>query len=93
VASPAHSQEPLEASGSTIPIDASTCDDMKVHHVLSPHPRVGCDRLKLVKFAYVDFGGRLHADGEVVVMDAAAKHVLRCSMRCAGGIFPLPRLY
>lgn len=76
VASLARTQELLGTSGSIVPIDASACDDMKVHHVLSPQPRVGCDRLKLVKFAYVDFDGRLHADGEVVVMDAAAKHVL-----------------
>jgi hypothetical protein len=81
----------MEASGSIVPIDASTCDDMKVHHVLSPHPHVGCDRLRLVKFAYIDFDGRLHADGEVVVMDAAAKYVLRIFNSLRGRHFPIAK--
>jgi hypothetical protein len=77
MAAAAYGEEPADASGSIVPIDPSACDAMKVHHVLSPQSRVGCDRLKLVKFSYVDFDGKLHADGQVVVMDAAAKHVLR----------------
>jgi hypothetical protein len=50
---------------------------MKLHHVLGQNPPVGCERLKLVKFAYVGFDRALHEDGEIVVMDAAAPHVLR----------------
>src|SRR5262249_22587509 len=42
----------------------------------NPRAPVGCERLKLIKFSYVDFGGQLLDDGEIVVMDAAAKHVL-----------------
>jgi hypothetical protein len=37
---------------------------------------VDCTRLNLVQFSYVDFQGRFFDDGEIVVMDAAAKHVV-----------------
>lgn len=63
--------------GQILPISASACDDMKVHHVLGPDPPVGCARLRLVKFRYVDFAGSPRDDGEIVVMDAAASHVLQ----------------
>src|SRR5262249_49592725 len=63
-------------AGSIIPISQSLCEEMKVHKVLNPRAPVGCERLKLIKFSYVDFGGQLLDDGEIVVMDAAAKHVL-----------------
>ena len=63
-------------AGSVIPISQSLCDEMKVHQVLNARAPVGCERLKLIKFSYVDFDGRLVDDGEIVVMDAAAAHVL-----------------
>jgi len=59
------------------PVSAVLCEDMKLHHVLGSNPPVGCDRLRLVRFAYVGFDQQAHADGEIVVMDAAAPHVLR----------------
>jgi hypothetical protein len=63
-------------AGSVVPISQSLCEDMKLHQVSNPRAPVGCDRLKLINFSYVDFGGRLLDDGEIVVMDAAAEHVL-----------------
>jgi hypothetical protein len=59
------------------PVSAAFCEDMRRHHVLSANPKVGCDRLRLVKFSYLSFDGRIRDDGEIVVMDAAAPHVLR----------------
>jgi len=49
---------------------------MKLHHVLNPRAPVGCERLKLIKFEYFGFDGRSHDDGEMVIMDATAGHVL-----------------
>jgi D-alanyl-D-alanine carboxypeptidase len=63
-------------AGSVVPISQSLCEDMKLHQVLNPKGPVGCDRLNLINFSYVDFSGRLLDDGEIVVMDAAAEHVL-----------------
>jgi len=47
---------------------------MKRHHVLNPGAVVGCDRLRLVRFSYFGFDGKIHANGEIVVLDAAAEH-------------------
>jgi|SRR5579862_5798002 len=68
-------QAPLTGDNRIVPIATAACNAMKAHQVLGPRPPVGCDRLALVKFSYFDFGGAQHADGEVVVMDAAAKYV------------------
>jgi hypothetical protein len=59
------------------PVSAAFCEDMRTHHVLNTDVKVGCDRLRLVKFRYLGFDDKIHDDGEVVVMDAAAPHVLR----------------
>jgi hypothetical protein len=58
-------------------ISGAFCEDMKLHRVLSAKPQVGCDRLRSVKFSYLGFDDKIHDDGEIVVMDAAASHVLR----------------
>jgi D-alanyl-D-alanine carboxypeptidase len=50
---------------------------MRTHHVINADAKVGCDRLRLVRFSYFGFDGNIHDDGEIVVMDAAATHVLR----------------
>lgn len=72
-----------------VPIRPTLCDEMKLHHVLGPEAPVGCERLSLVKFDYLDFNGRLHDDGEVVVMDAVAKHVLHIFTTLRDMRFPL----
>jgi hypothetical protein len=59
------------------PISSAFCGDMKLHHVLNAKPHVGCDRLRSVKFRYLGFDDKIHDDGEIVVMDAVASHVLR----------------
>jgi len=69
--------KPTDDRGAVAPIGPVLCEEMKLHHVLGQNPLVGCERLKLVKFAYVGFDMALHEDGEIVVMDAAAPHVLQ----------------
>ena len=64
---------------------------MKVHHVLGPDPPVGCARLRLVKFRYVDFAKSHHDDGEIVVMDAAARHVLQIFQSLFRMRFPIAK--
>jgi len=59
------------------PVDHTLCAEMKSHHVLNPGAPVGCERLRLVKFDYIDFEGTERDDGKIVVMDAVADHVLR----------------
>ena len=59
------------------PISAAFCEDMHTHNVLAAKSKVGCDRLRLVKFSYLGGDDKIHDDGEIVVMDAAAVHVLR----------------
>ena len=69
--------QPNDDRGRIVPIGSALCEEMKRHHVLGENPPVGCERLKLVRFAYVGFDMALHEDGELVVMDAAAPHVSR----------------
>lgn len=59
-----------------LPISPDLCEHMRLHHVLTAPSVVGCERLKLIKFSYVAFDGSLHLDGEMVVMDVAAKNVV-----------------
>ena len=76
-ASPSAFPETMQGGTDAIaPISPAFCEDMRTHHVLSANVKVGCDRLRLVKFRYFSFDNRIHDDGEMVVMDAAATHVL-----------------
>ena len=86
-AAPAAAQ--TAASDAVIPISAELCIDMKRHHVLNPGAPVGCERLRLVRFGYVDFSGRQHDDGEIVVMDAVADHVLHAFTTLRDRKFPI----
>jgi hypothetical protein len=80
-----------EQTGSVAPISRARCDDMAKHNVIRPGVPVGCARLSLVKFAYVDFDGHAHGDGEIVVMDAAAENVLRIFARLREMRFPIAK--
>ena len=48
---------------------------MRLHKTLSANSAVDCQRLALLKFDYFGFDGKVHDDGELVVLDAAADHV------------------
>jgi hypothetical protein len=64
---------------------------MKTDHVLGPHSPVGCERLRLINFSYLDFEGREHHDGEIIVMDAVAEHVARIFSSLYESKFPIAR--
>jgi hypothetical protein len=68
---------PSAWGGSVAPVDAPLCASMKSHHVLNDGAPVGCERLAVVTFRYVDFAGAEHDDGRVVVLDAVAERVSR----------------
>ena len=70
-------------------IGAAFCENMRTHHVLNTDIKVGCNRLRLVKFSYFGFDNKIHHDGEIVVMDAAATHVLRIFDKLKKMRFPI----
>jgi len=78
-------------SGPPERISESFCDDMRTHNVLKANSQVSCDRLRLVKFAYVGFDRALHTDGEVVVLDAVAIHVARIFAALRNRRFPIAK--
>jgi D-alanyl-D-alanine carboxypeptidase len=77
--------------GSVLPVTQALCDDMKKHNVIKAGAPVGCERLRLVKFSYFGFDGAVHADGEIMVMDAAAEHVLRLFNKLRDMHYPIAK--
>lgn len=73
------------------PVDAAGCTAMKAHHVLNAGAPVGCERLTVVRFSYVDFTGHRHDDGRVVVLDAVAPSVQRIFAALYGRHFPIAK--
>ena len=82
---------PSRAAESVQPVSDSLCADMKATHVLNPGAPVGCERLSLVTFGYVNFEGRQHEDGQIVVMDAVAARVLRIFQTLHERGFPIAK--
>jgi len=67
---------PANGDGSRItPLSRESCADMRLHKTLRVDSPVDCKRLALLKFDYFGFDDRVHNDGELVVLDAAADHV------------------
>lgn len=79
------------AAEGVLPVDDALCAGMRIAHVLNPGAPVGCDRLRLVQFGYVDFKGQVHTDGRVVVMDAVADRVLRIFQTLRAKRFPIAK--
>src|SRR5712692_7655015 len=71
------------------PVTSELCRDMVLRHVLRPNGPVGCDRLNLIRFSYIDFDEKPQHDGELVVMDAAAPHVLNIFISLRQIRFPI----
>lgn len=57
------------------PLTSTTCAFMVAHKALRVPSTVPCRRLATVKFSYLGFDSQAHADGEIVVLDAAAERV------------------
>lgn len=81
---------PIQA-GEVMAVSDNFCADMKSRHVLNAGAPVGCDRLAMVTFSYVDFDGREHDDGRIVVMDAVAPYVLRIFDELHARHFPIAK--
>jgi D-alanyl-D-alanine carboxypeptidase len=82
------SQESNEGISSIV---APLCKNMRVHHVLNPSAPVDCSRLKLVSFTYLGFDAQEHRDGQIMVIDAIAKHVLKIFSTLRERKFPLAK--
>jgi hypothetical protein len=83
---------PGEARADSIdPISPALCREMAQHHVLNPDAPVGCERLALVRFAYLGFDGDEHGDGQVVVLDAVADQVRAIFSELRRRRFPIQR--
>jgi hypothetical protein len=80
---------PLSAQDAIAPITPAACAQMKAHRVLNPGAPVGCDRLRLLTFAYLGFDGQTHTDAELVVLDAVAEHVLQIFVALRERGFPI----
>jgi hypothetical protein len=82
--------QPAAPSRDTVsPITDALCRDMRATKVLNPGSPVGCDRLRLVRFGYLGFDGATHDDGELVVLDAVADHVLAIFAALRSRAFPI----
>jgi hypothetical protein len=79
------------AHAGVMPLDATACAAMQAHRVLNPGAPVGCERLAVVSFRYVDFGGVRRDDGRVVVLDAVAPAVERIFATLYARRFPIAR--
>jgi len=73
------------------PLTNRQCAMMQENQVLSAANPVPCERLVLVSFSYRDFGGKLHDDGSVVVLDAVAPQVQAIFNELLERKFPLQR--
>ncbi|MBV8851060.1 MAG: M15 family metallopeptidase [Methylobacteriaceae bacterium] len=83
---------PVVAHADSItPISSALCADMKAHRVMGANAPVGCERLALVRFTYVDFAGREHGDGELVVLDALADQAAAIFAELKARRFPIAR--
>jgi hypothetical protein len=70
-------------------LDAASCRRLQESGVIGPGAPVGCDRLAVVRFPYVDFNGKQHDDGELMVLAAVAPEVGQLFRRLHQRGFPL----
>jgi hypothetical protein len=79
------------SAGTVTPVGAVQCAAMKAHHVLNAGAPVGCERLAVVRFSYLDFDRRTHDDGAVVALDAVAPYVERIFATLYERRFPIAK--
>lgn len=66
---------PTVSFASVTSLTATECEVMHQQGVMGEGSPVQCKRLKNVNFSYVDFDGKSHTDGKIVVLDAVAPYV------------------
>lgn len=81
----------LSALPASAALDAAACDRLKAAGVIDPRAPVGCERLAIVRFAYIDFSGVQHDDGEIMVLAAVAPEVGQLFRQLRQRGFPLAR--
>lgn len=79
----------LHAAPALAALDAPACRRLQESGVMNAGAPVGCDRLAVVRFPYVDFDGRHHDDGELMVFSAVAPEVGQLFRRLYRRGFPL----
>ena len=72
-------------------IDPAACAMLESAGVIGAGAPVGCDRLAVVRFPYVDFSGAQHDDGQVMVLAAVAPEVRELFRQLHQRRFPLAR--
>ena len=91
VAQPSAAESGSLASPVPPGIGKAECDQLKVRGVLSAPGPVGCEKLAIVRFSYIDFDGRTNSDGEIMVMAAAAGFVKTIFDTLHARRFPIAR--
>lgn len=81
----------LPANSAVLAVDDHNCAEMKTRRVLKDNPPVHCNQLSIVRFSYVDFEGRTHHDGEIMVLTAVAKQVENIFNRLHEARFPIAK--
>jgi hypothetical protein len=76
-------------SSHILTLDKKIQEEMLQKKTYQPGCPVHPNRLKLVNFSYYDFNGVPHHDGEIVVMDAVAEHVVNIFRELYKRRFPL----
>jgi hypothetical protein len=72
-------------------LDDAACRRLQATGVIDARAPVGCDRLAVVRFPYIDFAGVRHDDGELMVLAAVAPEVSQLFRQLYQRGFPLAR--
>ncbi|MCY1398619.1 hypothetical protein D3C76_400730 [compost metagenome] len=78
------------AQAGITPVDPALCELMKANNVISEQNPIGCDRLRVVSFAFTNFQGDTE-QGAVTVLDAFAPSVQTLFDALHGQAFPLAK--
>jgi hypothetical protein len=83
----------LPNSREILPVMHDLCTEMRTTKVLNPGAPVGCERLRRITFSYLNFSGEVRTDGELIIMDAVADHVLRIFNALREKAFPIAKAH
>jgi hypothetical protein len=72
-------------------LDDAACRRLHAARIIDARAPVGCDRLAIVRFAYIDFDGGRHDDGALMVLAAVAPEVSQLFHQLYQRGFPLAR--
>jgi len=84
--------QPCFAGFKSEKVTAAQFEKMKAAHVITAKPPFSYERLRMLTLSYYDFKGNEHNDGKMVVLDAAANHVLTIFKALHAKKFPLHKI-